>query len=403
MPVYSYKVKTETGKVYSGETKIDSVEELRRLLEEKGYTPIEIVEKNVFTDISTIGLFKQKVKTNDLAIFCRQFSIVLQAGVPIAAALDVLRQQTTNKTLRDCISSIYDDIQRGIALSNAMKKHDVFPELMICMIEAGEVSGQLDLVCSRLAANFENTYKMQTKIKKALTYPKIVCSIAVGVIILLMAYVVPNFTKILLDFNTPLPIFTKILIAISNFFKSFWWAILGGIVAILLIIRYYSKTYEGKKLFSTLAIKMPVIKVLTKNIITSRLTRTLGTLMSSGVLLIQAMEVVQKIVGNVVIKEKLETVIDEIKKGKGLTQPLSTMKYFPPLAISMIKIGEESGSLDFTLEKAADFFDQEVEASLDNLTSYIEPAMTIILAVVVGFIILSVLIPMFTIYQSMSA
>ncbi len=403
MPVYSYKVKTESGKLYSGETKIDSVEELRRLLEDKGYTPVEIVEKNALTDISTIGVFKQKVKTKDLAIFCRQFAIVLQAGVPIATALDVLRQQTINKTLRDCVSSIYDDIQKGISLSNSMKKHSIFPELMICMIEAGEISGQLDLVCERLATSFENSYKMQTKINKSLTYPKIVSVIAVGVILVLMIFVVPSFAGILKDFNTPLPIYTKILIGVSDFFKAYWWAIIGAIVAVVSFASYYSKTYEGKKLISTLAIKLPVLKGVTRNIVTSRLTRTLGTLMASGVLLIQAMEVVQKIVGNVVIKERFDVVIDEVKKGKGLTQPLSNMKYFPVLAISMIRIGEESGSLDFTLEKAADFFDQEVETSLDNLTALIEPTMTILLALVVGFIVLSVLIPMFTIYQTMSA
>ncbi len=403
MPLYSYKVKTEAGKMYSGETKIDSVEELKRLLEDKGYTPVEIVEKNAFTDISQISLFKQRVKTRDLAIFCRQFAIVLQAGVPIASALDVLKQQTINKTLRECVSDIYDNIQKGISLSNAMKRHNIFPELMICMVEAGEISGQLDLVFERLATNFENTFRMQNKIDKSLTYPKIVSVIAVGVILLLMIFVVPSFAGILEDFNTPLPIYTKILIAVSDFFKTFWWAVIGGIIALVAFFTYYLKTYEGKKMISTLAIKLPVFKGVTKNIVTSRLTRTLGTLMASGVLLIQAMEVVQKIIGNVVIKEKFDVVIDEVKKGKGLTQPLANMKYFPVLAISMIRIGEESGSLDFTLDKAADFFDQEVEKSLDGLTALIEPTMTILLAVVVGFIVLSVLIPMFTIYQTMSA
>jgi len=401
MPVYSYKVKTETGKVYSGETKIDSVEELRRLLEEKGYTPIEIVEKNAFTDISTIGLFKKRVKTKDLAVFCRQFAIILQAGVPIATCLDVLKQQTTNKTLKECLNDIYDDIQKGIALSNSMKKHDnIFPELMICMVEAGEVSGQLDIVFERLAKQYENQNAINSKIRSSLTYPAIVAVIAVAVIVILMIFVVPKFVEILNDFNTELPIFTKILIAISNFFVDFWWAILGGIIAVIAGIKAFSKSESGKMFFGNLAIKLPVIKGVTKNIITSRFARTLGTLMSSGVLLIQSMEVVQKILNNAVIMKKFDVVIDEIKKGKGLTQPLIGCKYFPPLLISMIRIGEESGSLDFTLEKAADFYDQEVETSIQQLMAFIEPLITIFLAVVVAFVVLSVLVPMLSIYQN---
>lgn len=401
MPIYSYKVKTETGKLYSGETKIDSIEELRRLLEDKGYTPVEIVEKNALTDISTIGLFKQKVKTKDLAIFNRQFAIVLQAGVPIASCLDVLKQQTTNKTLREVLNDIYEDIQKGISLSNSMRKHeDIFPEIMICMVEAGEVSGQLDVVFERLARQFENQNAINAKIRSALTYPIIVGVIAVAVIIVLMIFVVPSFVEILASFNTPLPIYTKILIGISDFFVNYWWAILIGVIGLGAGIKAFSKSESGKMFFGKLAISLPVLKGVTRNIATSRLSRTLGTLMSSGVLLIQSMEVVQKIIGNAVLIKKFDTVIDEIKKGRGLTQPLQNVKYFPPLLMSMIRIGEESGSLDFTLEKAADFYDQEVETSIQQLMSLIEPIITILLAVVVAFVVLAVLIPMLSIYQN---
>lgn len=401
MPVYIYKVKTETGKVLSSEIKIESVEALKTLLEEKGYTPIEIVEKNALTDISTIGIFKQKVKTKDLAIFNRQFAIVLQAGVPIAQCLEVLKQQTTNRTLRECLDDIYEDIQRGISLSNSMKKHDdIFPELMICMVEAGEVSGQLDVVFERLAKQFENQNAINAKIRSALTYPAIVGVIAVAVIIVLMLFVVPSFVEILEGFNVELPVFTKILIGISDFFVDFWWAMLICVIALVAGGRAFSKSEVGKLFIGNLVIKLPVVKGVTKNIITSRFSRTLGTLMSSGVLLIQSMEVVQKILNNAVIIKKFDIVIDEIKKGRGLTQPLVGCKYFPPLLISMIRIGEESGSLDFTLEKAADFYDQEVETSVQQLMAFIEPIITIFLAIVVAFVVLSVLIPMLSIYQN---
>ncbi|MFZ5990043.1 MAG: type II secretion system F family protein [Bacillota bacterium] len=404
MPLYSYKVKTEAGKVFTGETKIDSEEELKRLLLEKGYTPVEIMEKNAMTDISQIGIFKQRVKIKDLAVFCRQFAIVLEAGVPIAQCLEVLKAQTNNKTLKQSLNDIYENIQKGIALSNAMKQHSgIFPEILINMVEAGEVSGQLDLVFNRMATTFEKQFKLNQKIKGALTYPIVVTIIAIAVIIVLMAKVVPSFAEILQGFNVELPIFTKILISVSDFFKSFWYFIVGGLIAAVVGLRVFSRTHDGKVFFGNLSIKLPVISGLTRNIVTARLTRNLGTLMSSGVLLIQAMEVVQKILNNAVLEERIDAVIEDIKKGRGLTQPLADMRYFPPMVISMIRIGEESGNLDFALDKSADFYDEEVETSLQQLTSMIEPIIMCTMAVVVAFIVLSILYPMMSIYEAMSA
>ena len=403
MPLYTYKVKNSAGKVLAGETKIKSEAELRSILEGKGLTPLEIKERNALTDVSQIGIFKQKVKIKDLAVFCRQFAIVLEAGVPMATAMEVLRDQTTNKTLKYALDDLYSDIQKGVQLSTSMKKHlGEFPEMLVNMVESGEISGQLEKVFSRMADNFEKEFKQNQKIKGAMTYPVIVMCVAIGVIFIMMAKVVPSFADILKGFNVELPIFTKVLIDISNFFKSFWWLMLGVIIMLAATGRAYSKSYNGKLFFGRLAITLPVLKGATRNIITARLTRTLGTLMSSGVLLIQAMEVVQKILGNAVIAEKIDGVITEVKKGKGLTQPLNAVKYFPPMVISMVKIGEESGDLDYALEKSADFYDQEVEVSMQRLTSLIEPIVIILMALVVAFIILSILYPMMSIYQTMS-
>lgn len=403
MPLYTYKVKNSAGKVLAGETKIKSEAELRSILEGKELIPLEIKEKNALTDVSQIGIFKQKVKIKDLAIFCRQFAIVLEAGVPMASAMEVLRDQTTNKTLKYALDDLYSDIQKGVQLSTSMKKHlGEFPEMLVNMVESGEISGQLEKVFSRMADNFEKEFKLNQKIKGAMTYPVIVMCVAIGVIFIMMAKVVPSFADILKGFSVELPIFTRILIDISNFFKSFWWLMLGVIIMLAATCRAYSKSYNGKLFFGRLAITLPVLKGATRNIITARLTRTLGTLMSSGVLLIQAMEVVQKILGNAVIAEKIDGVITEVKKGKGLTQPLNAVKYFPPMVISMVKIGEESGDLDYALEKSADFYDQEVEVSMQRLTSLIEPIVIILMALVVAFIILSILYPMMSIYQTMS-
>ena len=403
MPLYMYKAKNESGKILTGEAKIASEEDLVNLLVEKGYTPVEIKVKNAFTDISQISIFKPKVKTKDLAVFCRQFAIVLEAGVPIASALDVLREQTQNLTLKECISDVYENIQKGSSLTLAMKQHaKIFPDILLNMVESGEISGQLDGVFVRMADYFENQNKLNQKIRGAMTYPIIVVFVAIAVIIVLMAKVVPGFIDILNSFNVEMPVFTKILVAVSDVFKSFWWLMVIMIFALVAGIKAYYSTDSGKMFFGNLAIKAPVVKGLTKNIMTARLTRTLGTLMSSGVLLIQAMEIVQKIVGNAVISERLNFVTEEIKKGRGLTQPLASLKYFPPMLISMIKIGEESGNLDYSLGKCADFYDQEVEVSVQQLTALIEPAVIIFLSVVVGFIIISVLFPMFSIYQNMA-
>lgn len=403
MAVYTYKVKNKSGKILKGEARVQSREQLEDLLLQKELIPLEIKEKNAINDVSQISIFKKKVKVKDLAIFCRQFAIIMEAGVPIATAMDVLREQTVNTTLKACLNDLYDDIQKGIQMSNSMRRHpDVFPEILVNMVEAGEVSGQLDRVFVRMADHFEKEYKLNHKIKNALTYPIIVCIVAAGVILVLMAKVVPNFANILEGFGAELPVFTRVLINVSNFFKIFWWLIILIIAGIAFGAKAFAKSYEGKIFFGGLAMKLPVIKNVTQNILTARFTRTLGTLTTSGVLLIQALEITQRVLGNMVVSEKIGGVIEEIKKGKGLTQPLQAVKYFPPMVMSMIRVGEESGNLDFALTKSADFYDQEVETSMQQLTSLIEPAVIIVMAVIVAFIVLSIMYPMMSIYNTMS-
>lgn len=403
MPIYEFKAKNFEDKILEGRSKFSSRESLAEQLELKGYILVEAKELNAFTDISQIAIFKQRVKVKDLAIFCRQFAIILEAGVPIATALDVLKEQTSNITLRDCISDIYEDIQKGIALSVSMKKHDnLFPEILIYMVESGELSGMLDKTFSRMAEHFEKENKLHHKIKSAMTYPAIVLLVAVAVIFVLMVKVVPSFSSILGGFGVEMPIFTRILISISAFFQSFWWLIIGGLVAAVAGISRYRKTDSGRHFFGGLAIRLPILKQVTRNVITARFTRTMGTLMASGVLIIQALEVVRKLLGNIIIEEKIDSVIEDIKQGKGLSQPLAAMKYFPPMMVSMIRIGEESGNLDYSLDKAADFFDEEVETSVQQLTSLIEPIIVIFLALIVAFVILSILYPMMSMYQNMA-
>lgn len=402
MPLYEFKAKNEQNKVFEGKNKFSSKEQLVEQLLKNGYTLIEAKEINFVTDISQISFLKKKVKAKDLAIFCRQFSIILEAGIPIANAIEVLREQTENPTLKVCISEIYENIQKGIPLSIAMKKHSIFPSILIYMVESGELSGLLDRSFSTMAVHFEKETKIQNTIKKAMTYPIAVLFIAIAVIFILMIKVVPSFSEILKSFGVELPIFTKILLGVSSFFQVFWPLILAGIFGLIVGGGYFRKSRQGRKFVGNLAIGLPVFKTVTKNILSARFSRTMATLMASGVLIIQALEVSRKIMGNIVIEEKMDSVIEDIKQGKGLSQPLSNIKYFPPMLLSMVRIGEESGNLDFSLNKAADFFDGEVETSIQQLMSLIEPVIVIVLSVVVAFVILSILYPMLSVYQSMS-
>lgn len=402
MPLYDFKARAEDNRIISGRTNFSSREQLSEQLLEKGFELVEAKEINALTDITQIPFFKKKVSVKDLAIFCRQFAIILQAGVPIATAIDILKEQTVNPTLKQCIGDIYDDIQKGVALSVAMKQHSVFPEILIYMVESGEVSGMLDKSFSTMAVHFEKENKLRHKIKGALTYPLVVLIVAVLVIMVLMIKVVPSFADILTGFGAELPVFTVILIDISGVFQRFWWLMILIMIATAMGIKYFKKTDTGRRVFGRLAIALPILKGVTKNIITARFARTMASLLASGVLIMQSLEVVQKLLGNAIIEEKIQEVIEEIKQGKGLSQPLTTMKYFPQMLVSMVKIGEESGNLDYSFDKAADFYDEEVETSVQQLTSLIEPIIIIVLAFVVAFVVLSILYPMLSIYQTMT-
>jgi type IV pilus assembly protein PilC len=270
------------------------------------------------------------------------------------------------------------------------------------MVEAGEVTGQLEDVFSRMSDTYEKENKLRTKIKGSLSYPASMVVVAILVVIVLMVKVVPSFVDILYTFKVEMPKITLFLISVSNFVQKTWFILIFLVIGSIFGIKGAMKSQNGKQVFHGLLLKMPLIGKIMVKIITARFSRTMSILLSSGVHLIQCMEVVQKIVGNVIIENKLDVVIDEVKKGKGLYGPLSNMNFFPPMVMSMVRIGEESGELDFALDKCADYYDQEVEAGLQTLTSLIEPIVMVTMSVVVGFIVLSILFPMFSIYENLS-
>lgn len=404
MAVYTYKVKNNDGEVFSGETKVDSKEVLLDLFNKHGYKPVEIIEKTFVTDVSQLSIFKKKVKISDLAQFCRQFSIMLEAGISIAGALDVLRAQTINPALKECLNDCYNNIQKGIALSSVMRSFsDIFPPILLSMVEAGEVSGQLDKVFTRMAEHFEKEHKQMQTLKGAMTYPIIVLVIAILVVVIMVVKVIPTFGEALTGMNVELPRLTQVMLSISNFFTSYWYLVLFGLVILIIGIKMLSKTDRGKKMLDNILLKFPVVSEVIKTMMTARLSRALSTLLTSGVLMLESMQITRRVLNNSILIAKMDKAIDSVKQGKSLTQSINEMQYFPPLILSMIKTGEEAGNIDETLEKAADFYEEQTGEKVQKLMTFIEPLIMIGLGGIVAFIILSVLYPMLSVYQNIGS
>lgn len=404
MPVFSYKVKNAEGAILTGETKVDSRERLVQLMGENGFIPLEIVEKNFITDISQISIFRKKVKMVDLAQFCRQFSIMLEAGISIAGALDVLKLQTMNPTLRECLNDIYTEIQKGASLSSVMRNYpDIFPGILLSMTEAGEASGQLDRVYVRLADHFEKEYKQRQKVKGAMTYPIIILIIALFVVAVMVVQVIPTFGKALSGMNVELPKLTQVMLNISDFVISYWYVLVLGVIGIIICFKLLSDSKRGKSVLDSIVLKLPLVADVMKTMMTARLSRGLSTMLSSGVLILESLEITQRILGNSVLMKKMNIAIDQLKQGRSLSQTIGELQYFPPLALSMIKTGEEAGNLDETLRKAANFYEDQLEEKIQKLTTFLEPIIMIALGGVVVFILFSVLYPMISVYQSMGS
>ena len=391
---YKYKSITADGRESEGLYVGESESGLISMLKEKRELVLSI-ERDIQSE-AQIEIFKKKVKKKDLALFCRQFYTMISAGLGIVPCLEILVAQTANKTFKNAIADTYEEVQKGSTLSESMKMHkDIFPTILISMVEAGEVSGNLDTIMLRMAEHFEKENKLENKVKSALVYPAVLALVTVFVVIFMLVFVMPTFVGMFEGSGTALPGPTQFLINISNSMKEKWYIYIGVILALVFGISMYKKSEEGKRFFDSMKLRLPVVKGTTTMLVTSRFTRTLSTLLSSGIPLIQAMEVVSRVVSNSVIEERMLTGIDSIRKGVSLSRTVKDVGIFPPMVDSMIRIGEESGSLDDMLYKTADFYDEEVEAALTKLTSMIEPLMIVVMGSVIGLIVIAMYLPMF--------
>lgn len=397
MPSYRYKEVDLNGVTSSGTLVAGSKEDVIRLIKERGRRPIMIQElEERAKDIREFDLFNPKPNLKDIAIFCKQLNIMLAAGMPIINALDVLSTQTENKRLRTALIDISYDVQKGTVFSRSLAKYDdMLPPLMINMIIAGEMTGKMDEVLAKLAVHYEKEFKINNKIKSSMVYPVILAVLSVVVVSILLIFVMPMFVDLFASSGVQLPLMTRMLIAASTFMRNYWYVIFGGLFLGIYLFRRYINTDIGKKQWDTTTLRLPKIGRYVSIIATSRFTRTMSTLLSSGIPIIQAMESAAKVTNNQVIIDSMELAVEDVKKGENLSSVLRRVESFPTMMTSMISIGEESGSIEDMLAKTADYYDEEFETAIAKLVAMIEPAMIIVMGSIIGLVVISIMMPMF--------
>ncbi len=403
MPIYQYKGKNVQGKNVKGTMEAESKNEVAVSLRRQNVFPTEIVNEAQLGREIKLTRTKKKITVKDLSIFCNQFSTIIRAGISLIECLDILRKQSENTTLQEILDQIFEDVQKGVPLSKSMSKHPkAFPQLLINMVESGELSGQLDLIMKRMADHYDKEYKLAMKIKQAMVYPIILIVASVLISILLITLVLPNFINMFQDFGVPLPLLTQILLAVGDFFKNYWYVVFGAIVLIIILFQRFISTPDGRLKFDDVKLHMPIFGPVNRKISTSRFSRNLSTMISSGISIIDSMEMVSRVIGNARISAGIEDALDLMKKGDGIASPLSRLKVFPPMLISMIRIGEDTGNLESLLETTADFYDQEVDVAIQSMLQLLNPLILLFMGGIVGMIVLAIALPMFEMYSHLT-
>lgn len=399
MANFKYKAINSEGQRIEGSQSADSESQVREMLLSNQYYPLSIEKENSKNKISFS--FNRKVKLKDIAIFCRQFYVMLDSGLSIGKALNILIEQGEKPKIREALIGVNGDLKRGETLANSMRKRkDVFPNLLTSMIDAGERSGNLDIILKRMAEYYEKETKIRGKIKSAMIYPIVLGVVAIIAITFILTFVMPTFVQMFEENNVDLPMSTKMVLGTSKMLGKYGIIIFLILVTAIILLGKYLKSEEGQYKLSIINLKIPVIKKLTQKIIVSRFTRTMGIVSSSGMSLVTSLEIVASVVGNKIAEKELLKVKEKVLKGEGLGDSIMKIKIFPPMLASMVKIGEEAGSLDSILDKTADFYDDELEREIQTATALIEPAMIVVMGIIIGFLLISILTPMFKMYNS---
>ena len=399
MANFKYKAINSEGQRIEGSQSADSESQVREMLLSNQYYPLSIEKEN--SKSKSNFSFNRKVKLKDIAVFCRQFYVMLDSGLSIGKALNILIEQGEKPKIREALIGVNGDLKRGETLASSMRKRkDVFPNLLTSMIDAGERSGNLDIILKRMAEYYEKETKIRGKIKSAMIYPIVLGVVAIIAITFILTFVMPTFVQMFEENNVDLPTSTKMVLGTSKMLGKYGIIIFLILVTAIILLGKYLKSEEGQYKLSIINLKIPVIKKLTQKIIVSRFTRTMGIVSSSGMSLVTSLEIVSSVVGNKIAEKELLKVKEKVLKGEGLGDSIMKIKIFPPMLASMVKVGEEAGSLDSILDKTADFYDDELEREIQTATALIEPAMIVLMGIIIGFLLISILTPMFKMYNS---
>ena len=398
MGKFKYRVMNSDGQKTEGSYEANSKDEVIDFISGNGYYPLMVEE---ITESANIEIkFNKKVKLKDLSVFCRQFYTMLNAGVPILTCLEILSNQIENKKLREATKDINEEVEKGGVLSDAMKKHkNVFPDLLVSLVTSGEASGNLDDIMLRMTTHYEKENKINNKVKSAMIYPMVLSFVAVGAVVFILTFVMPTFMEIFEQSGTTLPWSTKLLLGLSSGIKNNWIYIIILIGLSAFGLNIFLKSDQGILISSNLKLKLPILKKLNQMIIVSRFTRTLSTLIASGLPLIEALKIVSEVAGNKIAENALLKIRDKVMRGESLYSSMVESEIFPAMLYSMVKIGEETGSLDDILNKTADFYDEELESIIQTSVALLEPVLIIVMGIIIGFMVGSIMLPMFDSYS----
>jgi type IV pilus assembly protein PilC len=403
MPVFKYKGKNRAGNVIEGERVGRSQQEIIQTLEKEQIQVLNIERKSALSNIPFLGgKVKKKVKLRDLSVFNRQLSVMFNAGLPITHGLGILASQQKNKHFQEVLEEVRKDVEAGSNFSNALRKHKhIFNDLYCSMIQAGEASGNLDTILMRLSEYIENITKLVGKVKSAMAYPIAVLIIAVVLTSVIMIKVVPVFANMFEQLGATLPTPTQIVMGISDFLIANWYWVIIGLIALVFSFRSYNKTYKGRRVIDRIKLRIPIFGELLLKLGVARVTRTLETLLNSGVEIIESMTITAKTAGNAIIEDSVMRSRASVQEGRPLGEAWEEEKLFPFMVTQMVSVGEQTGALSNMLAKIADFYDEEVSQSVDALISLMEPILILILGSLVGGIIIAMYMPLFSIIQNL--
>ena len=400
---YEYKARDSQGQLFSGSVLADSEAAAAYFVRNKGYYVTLLKEAKPKQDVRVMFQSLRTVSIKDISLFCRQFATMLEAGLPMLTCLNILAEQTENTRLKEVIQIIFKSVQEGNSLSSSLRQYsDIFPDLMISMVEAGELGGVMDTIMNRLAIQFEKQHRLNEKVKSAMTYPVVVISFAILVSGFILTFILPTFVAMFATMKVELPLITQILLGLSHFVSKYWWAILLTLVSSAIGMKRFFQQPQYREWLDGVRLKVPIFGTLWQKIAIARFSRTLSTLIRGGVPIISALDVVKRSTGNMKMVNALSASQESIKEGQDLSSRLGASKLFPPLVVQMVAVGEEAGELDKMLDKVADFYDDEVEDMVSRLSGLLEPVLILILGLIVGTVVISILLPMFDVMTQMN-